>query len=86
MSDQRSRVAALAVLAGLAALLLAEPALACSVCFGEPNSAMGQGVRAGIFVLLGVAGAVLTGVASLLVFWWRRAARLEASTRSLASG
>jgi hypothetical protein len=67
----------LALLAGLAALLPAQPALACSVCFGDPSSAMGQGVQAGVFVLLGVVGVVLTGVASLLIFWWRRAAHLE---------
>ena len=71
-----------ALLVGLAPFL-ARPALACSVCFGgDPNAAMNQGVQAGVLVLLGVAGVVLFGVASLLVFWMRRAAQL----RRLAGG
>ncbi len=69
---------ALAILIGLASLLIAQPALACSVCFGDPSSSMNQGVQAGMLVLLGVAGVVLTGLASLFLFWMRRAARLEA--------
>ena len=60
----------------LAALLSAQPALACSVCFGDPTSPMTQGVHAGVLVLLGVVGVVLTGLASLLLFWMRRAGKL----------
>lgn len=64
---------------GLAVLLLAEPVLACSVCFGgDPNASMNEGVRAGMLILLGVIGLVLAGLASLFIFWMRRAARLEA--------
>ncbi len=73
---------ALAILIGLASLLIAQPALACSVCFGaDPSSSMNQGVQAGMLVLLGVVGVVLTGLASLLLFWMRRAAHLEAQPR-----
>ncbi len=69
---------ALPILIGLASLLIAQPALACSVCFGgDPGSSMNQGVQAGMLVLLGVVGVVLTGLASLLLFWMRRAAHLE---------
>ncbi len=68
----------LAILTGVAALLSAEPALACSVCAGAPNSALSQGAQAGMLVLLGVIGVVLTGLASLLLFWMRRAANLQA--------
>ncbi len=68
----------LAILASLGVLLSAQPALACSVCFGDPNSALNQGAQAGMLVLLGVIGVVLTGLASLLLFWMRRAAHLEA--------
>ncbi len=67
---------ALAIMIGLASLLTAQPALACSVCFGDPSSSMNQGVQAGMLVLLGVVGVVLTGLASLLLFWMRRAAHL----------
>ncbi len=65
------------MLVGLVALLSAEPALACSVCAGDPNSALSQGAQAGMLVLLGVAGVVLTGLASLFLFWMRRAAHLR---------
>ncbi len=70
---------ALAILIGLAWLLIAQPALACSVCVGgDPGSSMKQGLQAAVLVLLGVIGAVLTGLASLLLFWVRRSAQLEA--------
>ena len=69
---------ALAILTGLVALVSAQPALACSVCAGDPNSALSQGAQAGMLVLLGVIGVVLTGLASLLLFWVRRAANLRA--------
>jgi hypothetical protein len=78
MIQKRQVYMALSILVGLASLLLAQPALACSVCFGgDPNAAMVQGVEAGLLVLLGVVGAVLMGLASLVVFWMRRAANLE---------
>ncbi len=70
---------ALAIPIGLASLLIAQPALACSVCYGgDPSSSLNQGLQAGVLVLLGVIGVVLTGLASLLLFWVRRAAQLEA--------
>ncbi len=73
-----------AILIGLASLLLVQPALACSVCLGgDPGAAMNQGVQAGMLVLLGVVGVVLTGVASLLLFWVRRAAQLEARVEAV---
>ena len=77
MSRKRLGSVSLALLVCLAALLTAQPVLACSVCYGDPNSAMAQGAQAGVLVLLGVVGVVLTGLASLLVFWMRRAANLE---------
>ncbi len=74
----------LTILIGLSALLTAEPALACSVCFGgDPGSSMNQGAQAGMLVLLGVVGVVLTGLASLLLFWMRRAAQLEAQVEAV---
>ncbi len=68
----------LEILIGLAALLIAQPALACSVCVGgDPGSSMNQGLQAGMLVLLGVAAVVLAAFASLFLFWMRRAAKLE---------
>ena len=73
-----------ALLIGLASLLAAQPALACSVCVGgDPNASMNQGLQAGMLVLLGVAGVVLTGVASLSLFWMRRAAQLRAQVEAI---
>ena len=68
----------LAILTGLVALPSAQPALACSVCAGDPNSALSQGAQAGMLVLLGVIAVILTGLASLFLFWMRRAASLRA--------
>ncbi len=73
---------ALALLVCVGALLSAQPALACSVCYGDPNSAMNQGAQAGMLVLLSVAGVVLTGLASLFLFWMRRAAHLRAQVEA----
>ncbi len=77
MSQNRLARGSLVILAFLGALLSAEPVLACSVCYGDPNSAMHQGAQAGVLVLLGVVGVVLTGLATLLIFWMRRAAQLR---------
>ena len=82
MSGHRLASISLAILVCLGAFLTAQPALACSVCYGDPNSAMSQGAQAGVLVLLGVIGTVLLGLASMLVFWMRRAANLEKQGRS----
>lgn len=66
------------MLVGSTVASVAQPAMACSVCFGgDANDAMNQGVRAGVLVLLGVAGGVLTGLAGLMIFWVRRASQLR---------
>ena len=73
---------ALAILIALASLLTAQPALACSVCAGgDPSASMNQGLQAAMLVLLGVVYLLLAGLASLFLFWMRRAARLEAHDR-----
>jgi hypothetical protein len=78
-----SRVRLLTILACLVVLLGAQPALACAVCYGDPNSAMTHGAQAGVLVLLGVIGAVLTGFASLLIFWMRRASNLDVHAKAI---
>ncbi len=73
MTRKRLVSMALAIPIGLAALLIAQPGLACSVCVGgDPSSSMNQGLDAGVLVLLGVIGVVLLGLASLFLFWMRR--------------
>jgi hypothetical protein len=62
-----------------AGILLGAPRLlACPVCFGASDSLMAAGVNAGIYVLLGVTSAVLTGVGLVAV----RLARAEAAATS----
>ncbi len=77
MSRHRLTRLWLTMVACLGALLSAQPALACSVCYGDPNAAMTQGAQAGVLVLLGVVCVVLLGLASMLLFWVRRAANLK---------
>ena len=61
----------------------APSAMACSVCYGDPNSPMTKGVEAGVLVLLAFVGGVLLLLASLLLFWMRRAANLEELSRGV---
>lgn len=51
-------------------------AWACSTCFGDPDSLMAKGTRAGVFVLVGFIGFVLFGVAGVGVFWFHRSRHL----------
>ena len=60
----------------LASISSAPTAMACSVCYGDPNSPLTKGVDAGVLVLLAFVGVILLLLASLLVFWTRRAAHL----------
>ena len=83
MSRHRLTSMSLAIVACLGVLLSAQRVLACSVCYGDPNSAMTHGAQAGVLVLLGVVGVVLLGLASMLVFWARRAANPEHQGRAV---
>ena len=66
----------LALATCLVGLLNVSPAVACSVCYGDPNSSLSHGVNAGVLVLLGFIVSVLLMIASLLIFWMKRARRL----------
>jgi hypothetical protein len=64
----------LAAATALIVLLPVEPALACTVCFGDPNSAETRGLRGAILFLLVLVGVVQIGF--LKLFWtFRRRAR-----------
>ena len=76
MSSLRYLIAAL--LAWAAILSCSGAAQACAVCFGDPDSATTQGARAGILILLGVVGTVLTWIVGVTLFWIRRARRRSA--------
>jgi hypothetical protein len=52
--------------------------VACSVCFGASDAPMAVGTNMGIFLMLGVTGAVLAGFASFFIYLIRRARLVEA--------
>lgn len=52
---------------------------ACSVCFGDPNSAMAKGAAMGVWVLGGVISFVLFIVGGTSLFWVRRGRLLSQS-------
>jgi hypothetical protein len=55
-----------------ALLLWANDALACSVCFGNPESPMTKSMVAGIWLMLGVIGTLLVGFAGVFLYWTYR--------------
>ena len=59
----------------LTVLVLAVPraALACPVCFGQSDSPMAWGTRAGVFFMLGVTVSVLAAFAGFFIYLMRRA-------------
>ena len=65
------------ILAALTLLVFSlRSAVACSVCYGEPDSPMSRGLTWGILTLCVVVGAVLTGVAAFFVHVSRRSREL----------
>ena len=72
----RPRIRGVAV--GVGIWLSAHPssAVACSACFGDPDSAMARGVVAGVVVLVGIVSCVLAGVAGTGLYWIHRSRRL----------
>ena len=67
---------------GLAALLalLPQSAFACSACFGKSDSALAQGMNAGIFALLFVVVFVLSGFAVFFIYLAKRASAITPSS------
>lgn len=55
----------------------AQQALACAVCFGDPNSPMAKGAAAGVLFLAGVISFVLLGIAGTAIFWVRRSRLID---------
>jgi hypothetical protein len=51
---------------------------ACSVCFGNPESPLAQGVGWGVVSLLGVVLSVLGGIAGFFVYLARKSAAVSA--------
>jgi hypothetical protein len=57
-------------------------AFACAACYGQSDSPMAKGMDAGIFVLLGFIGFVLSGATTFFVFIARRSAAVTKSHQS----
>ncbi len=71
--EPRTRVRRLALAALLATLLIgADYAVACPVCFGDPDSEMTRGAMWGIMVLGIVVYGVLMGMVGVGVTWFIR--------------
>ncbi len=51
-------------------------ALACAVCFGDPDSSLAKGAVAGVVLLGCVIFCVLLGIAGTAFHWSRKARRL----------
>lgn len=73
------RVAWLMALCALGVFAIADSALACSVCFGDPESPMTKGAVAGVVVMVGIVGFVLMGIAGTACFWMVRVRRMQLS-------
>lgn len=82
-NDAGTRVHALIAMAAF--LAVADRAMACAVCFGDPNSSMAKGATAGVLVLLGVIGVVLAGFVGTGLFWMQRNRRLVANESASSS-
>ena len=88
MARQLSRM----VLAVVTLLLaVAQPAWACPVCFGDPNSPMAIGASWGIALLLGVTAGVLAAFAGFFLYLMKRSRmalgeRIDLSSSSQTSG
>ena len=54
-----------------------DPALACPVCFGDPNSPMTKSTTNAVWFLLGIVGFVQIGFVALFVTFWRRARAMK---------
>jgi hypothetical protein len=61
----------------LALVIVAEPALACPVCFGDPNSTMVKGANNAILFMLGIVAVIWIGFAALFWSFWKRAKDLR---------
>ncbi len=57
----------------VAAMLVAQSAMACPVCFGDPSSPLTKGASNGILFLLAIVALVQIGFVALFVGFWRRA-------------
>lgn len=58
-------------------LMASRDSLACSTCFGDPDSQMVKGAVMGVYVMIGVVSSVLIGFTGAGIFWIRRSRRIN---------
>ena len=51
-------------------------AVACAVCYGDPESPLAKGTTAGVLFLMGVIGSVLVTIAGTGIYWMHRSRRI----------
>jgi len=56
---------------------VANDAMACAVCFGDPNSPLTHGARVAVWFMVGVIAFVLSGIIAVAIFWYRRSRLLD---------
>ncbi len=61
-----------AFVAAALALAAPRPALACAVCFGDPNSPMAISASWGVLLLVGITAAVLSAFAGFFLYLVKR--------------
>jgi len=59
------------------ALLTAQSAMACPVCFGSPDSPMSKGTSNAVWFMIGIVAFVQIGFVALFISFWRRARALR---------
>jgi hypothetical protein len=67
-----TKTSILPALMAVVMLMIANPALACPVCFGAPDSLQVKGMQMGILALLGVTVVVLGAFAAFFLYLRRR--------------
>ena len=76
MSGQRPINASIAALTGIVALLSAQPAFACAVCYGEAEGPMIKAASMGVWLLFGLVAALQSSFALFFIYLWRRARKM----------
>ena len=76
---QKTRKLGVAALVAAGTFGLPSKALACTVCLGNSQSLLRDGMNAGILALLGFAFFMIICFAAFFVYLWRRAKAVESS-------
>lgn len=62
----------LILLVGAIGMIVPDLVQACAVCFGDPNSPLTIGAKAGVLFMIGVLGVVLGGIFAAVIYFIHR--------------